>query len=164
MKPIQDTKRSAFSLWRWLLVIIGVNVFLMVAGFFFPAGDDGVYVATVQHLLVSDESIGRRLRPTVAYVRTEEAVSPEARDALIAYAPYVNVRLRWLTDEASMALEAERNIDSGGYLFSLGAPRHGVIFSRIDTETHVSSGSKSSELVFFHWMGVSEVWQERQAQ
>lgn len=63
-----------------------------------------------------------------------------------------------------MALEAERNIDNGGYLFSLGAPRHGVIFSRIDAETHVSSGSKSSELVFFHWMGVSEVWQERQAQ
>ncbi len=164
MNPIQDTKRSALSLWRWLLVIIGVNVLLIVVGFLVPATDDGIYVAAVQHLLVSDESIGRRLRPTVAYVRSEEAVSPEARETLLAYAPYVNVRLRWLTDEASMALEAERSIDNGGYLFSLGAPRHGVIFSSIDAETHVTSGSKRSELVFLHWMGVSEVWQERQAQ
>ncbi len=89
-------------------------------------------------------------------------MSPEARESLEAYASYGYVDLRWLGDGARMALEAERNLYDGGYIFSLSAPTHGVIFSSIDAETSVSAGSESSRLVFYHWMGVSEIWQERE--
>lgn len=162
MRLGRDTAREPARLWRWLMLIFGLNVLLVLFGFLVPAGNDQINIAAVQHLLRSQESIGRTLRPTVAYVQTEEPLSPEARESLIAYASFANVDLRWLGDDALMALEAERNIDNGGFLFSLSAPVHGLIFSSIDTETSAFAGGSSSQLVFFHWMGVSEVWQEQE--
>ena len=156
--------RSSVSLWRLLAVIIGANVLLVIFGFLVPAGDDQINIAAVQHLLRSEGLIEQRRRRTVVYVRTEEPLSPEARESLEAYASYGYVDLRWLGDEARMALAAERNLYDGGYIFSLSAPSHGVIFSSIDAETHESSGSGSSRLVFYHWMGVSGIWQEREVQ
>jgi hypothetical protein len=162
MKPSRDPERNPVGLWRWLLAIIGLNVLLVLFGFLVPASDEQIYVAAVQHLLRSEESIGQSFRPTVAYVRTEEPLSPAARESLDTYASSSNVDLRWLNDVASMALEAERNIENGGYLFALGAPSHGILFSNLDAETHANSGGGSSELVFYHWMGVNEIWQERE--
>lgn len=156
--------RGSRNLWRWLTIIVGVNVLLIAGGFLVPAGDDQINIAAIQHLLRS-QGVGQRgFRPTVAYVRTQEPVSPDAREALSAFGSYLNVEIRWLGDDALMALEAERNIDRGGYLFSLSAPSHGVLFSSIDAETSVTTGGGRSELVFFHWMGVSQVWRERDAQ
>ncbi len=164
MDSSQNTGRSSISLWRWLTLIIGANVLLIVVGFLVPAGNDQINIAAVQYLLRSEGLVEQRRRRIVAYVRTEEPLSPEARETLATYGSYVSVDLRWLGDDTLMALEAERSIDNGGYLFSLGAPSHGVIFSSIDAETHVSSGGGSSRLVFYHWMGVSELWQEREVQ
>ncbi|NNC65420.1 MAG: hypothetical protein HKN84_11590 [Gammaproteobacteria bacterium] len=162
MTASHDTGRTPVSLWRWLLAIVGVNVLLVLLGFFIPASDEQVYAAAVQHLLRSEGLIGQSRRPTVAYIRTEEPLSLEVRESLTAYASSSNVYLRWLNDVASMALEAERSIENGGYMFSLGAPNQGVILSGLDAETHVMSGGGSSELVFYHWMGVCEVWRERE--
>ena len=162
MMRSRSAEREPARLWRWLMLIFGVNVLLVLFGFLVPAGNDQINIAAVQHLLRSQESIGRNLRPTVAYVETEEPLSPEARESLVAFASFANVNLRWLGDDALMALEAERNIDDGGYIFSLSAPVHGLIFSSIDTETSAFAGGSSAQLVFFHWMGVSEVWREQE--
>lgn len=161
MKGNNENARSSTGLLRWVAVIIGVNVLLVALGFLVPAGDDQIHIAAVQHLLRSEDSIGQSFRPTVVYVRAETELSPAARETLVAYASYANVDLRFLGDDALMALEAERSIERGGYLFSLGAPGHGIVLSSIEVETQANAGSRRSELVFYHWVGVSELWQER---
>lgn len=160
MKSDKHNERSTAGLWRWLAIIAGVNVLLVVLGFFVPASDEQVYVAAVQHLMRSEGLTTRNRRPTVAYIQTEEPLSADARDSLTRFASSANLYLRWVNGLASMALEAERNIENGGYLFTLGPPRHGFVSTTIDTETHVVMGGGRAQLVLYHWMGVSEVWGE----
>jgi len=162
MTNSRDIQQHPTRLWRWLLGIVGANVALIMFGFLVPASDEQIYVTAVQHLLRAEGLTSQSRRRAVAYVQTEEPLSADARESLTEFAAYAGVRLRWVNDMASMALEAERNIESGGYLFVLGAPRRGFIFSNLDAETHVVMGGGRSQLSFFSWMGVSEVWQERE--
>lgn len=154
MKSSRSVQRESAGLWRWLLGVLGTAVFLVLGGFLVPASDEQVHSAAIQHVLRS--RIGY---PTTAYVWTEADLASEVREQLTAFASDWNVYLLWESEFSSLPPDFVESVED--YVrVSFGLPDRGFGFTRLRAGVSSGVGGRVSEIVFFHWMGICEVWKE----
>jgi len=154
MKPSQSNGRKSAGLWYWLLGILGANVFLVLSGFLVPASDERIHSAAIQHLLRSQLGYA-----TTAYVWTEASLTSEAREQLTAFASERNVYLLWEGEFSSLPPDFVESVENSVRV-SFGIPNRGVGVTRLRAGISSGLGGSVSEIVFFHWMGICEVWKE----